>query len=223
MLLPMMSPTFRFRHASRSTILAILAFWTAFALVTLPVIAWATDDPNTEVTTGIPIVDVVLKVLGAVYVLLSTILLLVPKASKFAAALAPIVADLKGVTKHQAAVKEAVTGDMAAELKRAKTIPPPSNFGGDTRGFVRVSTLLAFVFTGAACALLTMAFGVFSSGCHSSQAKTACDAIRIADDACEAFVMVPLPDGTKERVPRAEIVRMATAQKAFRIQSGGAP
>jgi hypothetical protein len=181
----------------------------AFALVIWPISALA-DDPNTSVTTGIPIVDATLKVLGAIYVLLSTILLILPKTSKIAQILAGWVADLKGIVPQAAAVKEATTGAMAAKIKRESTIPPP-------RGFADVSILV-----GVSALVLTLVAIGLCAGCKTNPARTACDIVHIIDDGCQTFVEVPLPDGTKEKVPRAAIVKLASDTKAARL-SGGTP
>lgn len=180
----------------------------ALAVVIWPIAALA-DDPNTEVTSGIPIVDAILKILGAVYLILSTLLLMLPKTSQFAQVLGKLVADLKGVVPHAAAVKEATTGDMAAQIKRESTIPPP-------RGFVNVSILFGV----SLLALAVLAFGLWATGCKTNAAKTACDIVHIVDDGCQTFVQVPLPDGSIENVPRSEIVKLAKASKAMRLQQG---
>jgi len=183
--------------------LASVMIWPSIALA---------DDPNQAVTTGIPIVDATLKVLGAIYVLLSTILLILPKTSKLALGLASFVADLKGIVAQNAAVKEATTGAMAAKIKRESTVPPP-------RGFADASILVGLsVLT---LVLAELAFGLFATGCQTNAARTACDIVHIVDDGCQAFVEVPLPDGTTEKVPRSEIVRLAKASKAARLS--GAP
>lgn len=186
----------------------------ALACVFWPVSALA-NDPNQAVTTGIPIVDASLKVLGALYVLLSSILLLLPKTSKIALLIAGFVADLKKIVPEAAAVNEAKTGAMAQKIKRESTIPPPRS---DPRGFVGVSILVA---------LSVCAFGVVAlvalAGCKTNAARTACDIVHIVDDGCQTFVEVPLPDGTKERVPRAAIVRLAGETKAARLAAPGAP
>ncbi|HMI84883.1 MAG TPA: hypothetical protein VK550_12370 [Polyangiaceae bacterium] len=205
------SPSFvRFARPAR-----LLLMWiTCIALASVmiwPSIALA-DDPNQAVTTGIPIVDATLKVLGAIYVLLSTILLILPKTSKLALGLASFVADLKGIVAQNAAVKEATTGAMAAKIKRESTVPPP-------RGFADASILVGLsVLT---LVLAELAFGLFATGCKTNAARTACDIVHIVDDGCQAFVEVPLPDGTTEKVPRSEIVRLAKASKAARLS--GAP
>jgi hypothetical protein len=63
-------------------------------------------------------------------------------------------------------------------------------------------------------------------GCKTNAARTACDIVHIIDDGCQTFVEVPLPDGTKERVPRSAIVKLASDTKAARLSapaSSGAP
>lgn len=205
----MLDPSSSFIRLARPPRLLVWITCIAFALVIWPIAALA-DDPNTSVTTGIPIVDATLKVLGAIYVLLSTILLILPKTSKLAEIVARWVADLKGIVPQAAAVKEATTGEMARKLKRESTIPPP-------RGFAVVSVLACLT----VCAVAFVALGLFA-GCKTNAARTACDIVHIVDDGCEVFVNVPLPDGTVEKVPRAAIVRLASETKAARL-SGGAP
>lgn len=197
----------------------------ALAWVIWPITALA-DDPNQAVTTGIPVVDATLKVLGAIYVLLSTLLLILPKTSKLALGLASFVADLKGIVAQNAAVKEAKTGAMAEKIRRESSMPPP----GDTtvsptiptippppRGFASVPVLVGL----SVVVLAAVAFGLL--GCRTNVARTACDIVHIIDDGCDVFVKVPLPDGTIERVPRSEIVRLARETKAARLSGGGAP
>jgi hypothetical protein len=179
------------------------------AVVLWPIAALA-DDPNQAVTTGVPVIDAILKVLGAVYVLLSSLLLILPKTSKVALALATAFADWKGIVAQNAAVKEAMTGTMAVKLKRESSMPP-------ARGFARVSILVGL----SVLALGGVAFGLL--GCKTNIARTACDIVHIVDDGCDVFVKVPLPDGTVEKVPRAEIVRLARETKAARLSGGGAP
>lgn len=201
----------RFARPARLQTWKRVAFW---AVMIWPITALA-EDPNQAVTTGIPIVDVILKVLGAIYVLLSALLLVLPKTSKVALALASVVADLKGIVPQAAAVKEATTGAMAIKLKRESTIPPP-------RGFTEIDLLVSL---GVFSLLLMVALGIVASGCKTNPARTACDIVHIIDDGCQTFVQVPLPDGTVERVPRAEIVRLASATKAARVSAAdaGAP
>ncbi len=186
----------------------------ALACVFWPLSALA-DDPNQAVTTGVPIVDAILKVLGALYVLLSSILLLLPKTSKIALLIAGFVADLKKIVPEAAAVKEAKTGAMALKIKRESTIPPPPS---DPRGFAGVSILMGL----SVCALGMVALGALA-GCKTNAARTACDIVHIVDDGCQTFVEVPLPDGSKEKVPRAAIVRLANETKAARLAVPGAP
>jgi hypothetical protein len=192
--------------------------WITFASVIWPCVALA-DDPNQAVTTGIPIVDATLKVLGAIYVLVSTILLILPKTSSLALALARFAADWKGSVAQAAAVKEATTGAMAAKIKRESSMPPPrdATIPPPPRGFAGVSLLAGL----SVVALGGVAFGLL--GCKTNVARTACDIVHIVDDGCEVFVKVPLPDGTVEKVPRSEIVRLARETKAARLSGGGAP
>lgn len=196
-----------------------------FALMIWPITALA-DDPNQALTTGIPIVDAILKVIGALYALASLILLILPKASKLAEVIATVALDSKRVVADRAAVKEAKTGAMAERIRRESerpprerdsTIPPP-------RGFARVSILVVLSMAVLAV-LLPVAFGVFT-GCKTNPARTACDIVHIIDNGCDVFVQVPLPDGTTEKVPRAEIVKLAQTTKAVRLAApadGGAP
>lgn len=187
----------------------------ALASVIWPISALA-DDPNQAVTTGVPIVDAILKVLGALYVLVSTLVLILPKTSKLAPGLARFAADLKGVVAQNAAVKEAMTGAMAVKMKRESTVPPP-------RGFASVSSIVGL----SVLAVGMLAYGLFITGCKTNAARTACDIVHIVDDGCQAFVEVPLPDGTTERVPRAQIVKLARETKAVRLSApapdSGAP
>lgn len=167
--------------------------------------------------TGIPIVGTILKVLGAVYVLLSALILVLPKNSKVALLLARIVADLKDIVAQNAAVKEATTGAMAMKMKRESTIPP-------ARGFANVTILIGL--SVLAVILADLAIGLSVTGCKTNPARTACDIVHIIDDGCQTFVEVPLPDGTKEKVPRSAIVRLASDAKAARLAppaSSGAP
>jgi len=181
----------------------------AFALVLWPIAALA-DDANQAVTTGVPTLDAIFKVLGALYLLLSAILAFLPKTSKIAQVMARFVADLKNVVGEAAAVKEATTGAMAVKMKRASTIPPP-------RGFAGVSSIIGLT----VLALGMLAYGLFVAGCKTNAARTACDIVHIVDDGCQAFVEVPLPDGTSEKVPRAEIVKLAKTTKAVRLSGPG--
>lgn len=205
----MLDPFSSFVRLARPSRLLMWIPCIAFALVIWPISALA-DDPNQSVTTGIPIVDATLKVLGAIYVLLSTLLLIMPKTSQIAQMLGRWVADLKGIVPQAAAVKEATTGAMAIKMKRESTIPPP-------RGFAHVSILVGL----SVLALGAVAFGLL--GCKTNAARTACDIVHIVDDGCEVFVNVPLPDGTIEKVPRAAIVRLASETKAARLSGAGAP
>jgi hypothetical protein len=195
-----------------------------FALMIWPIPALA-DDPNQAVTTGIPIVDAILKVIGALYALASLILLILPKASKLAEVIATIGFDSKGVVREAAAVKEAKTGAMAERIRRESSMPPPRESRDATippppRGFANVSVL-----AGLSVGALGVAFGLL--GCKNNVARTACDIVHIVDEGCDYFVQVPLPDGTIEKVPRAEIVKLAKATKAARLSlsapDGGAP
>jgi hypothetical protein len=197
------------------TCIAFASVWPSSALA---------DDPNQAVTTGIPIVDATLKVLGAIYVLVSTILLILPKTSSLALALARFAADWKGIVPQAAAVKEAKTGAMAAKIKRESSGPPPRESinppPSTPRGFADVAILVdlsVLVLAGA------VAFGFIVTGCKTNAARTACDIVHIVDDGCQTFVQVPLPDGTTEKVPRSAIVRLASETKAARLSGGGAP
>ena len=194
-----------------------LRFWIAAIALTLflPSVAWA-EDPNTAVTTGVPTLDAILKILGAVYVLLSAIVTILPKTSKLAILLAQLVADLKGVVPTAATVKEASTGEMAAKMKRASTIPPPK---GHERAMAEV-TALGVALAAIGAMLIGLCVAMVVSGCKGNmqEAKTACAIVSMVDHACEGFIEVPLPDGTVERVERDEIVRVAKAHKAFRLQ-----
>jgi hypothetical protein len=201
----MLDPSSSFVRLARPARLLAWITCIVFALMIWPFAALA-DDPNTSVTTGIPIVDAILKVLGAIYAILSAILLILPKTSSLAQGLAKFAIDAKGA----AAVKEAKTGAMAARLKRESTIPPP-------RGFADMSILVVL----SVCALGVVAIGGLP-GCKTNPARTACDIVHIIDDGCEVFVNVPLPDGTVEKVPRAAIVRLASETKAARL-SGATP
>lgn len=205
----MLDPSSSFARFARPARLLMWSTCVALTAVLWPLSALA-DDPNQAVTTGIPIVDATLKVLGALYVLLSTLLLVLPKTSKFAQVVATWVADMKGVVAQAAAVKEATTGAMAVKMKRDSTIPPP-------RGFANVSILVGL----SVVALGAVAFGLL--GCKTNAARTACDIVHIVDDGCEVFVNVPLPDGTTEKVPRSAIVRLASETKAARLSGAGAP
>jgi hypothetical protein len=202
----MLDPFSSFVRLARPTRLLAWITCIVFALMIWPFAALA-DDPNTSVTTGIPIVDAILKVLGAIYAILSAILLILPKTSGLAQGLAKFAIDAKGA----AAVKEAKTGAMAARLKRESTIPPP-------RGFAEFWPLLGLTLM----TITSIALGVWALGCKSNAARTACDIVHIVDDGCEVFVNVPLPDGTVERVPRAAIVQLASETKAARL-SGATP
>jgi hypothetical protein len=207
----MLDPTSSFVRLARPPRL-IWITCIAFAAVCWPLAALA-DDPNQAVTTGVPIVDAILKVLGAVYAILSAVLLILPKTSKLAQGLATFAVDSKGA----AAVKEATTGKMAARLKRESTSPPP-------RGFAAVSVLAGLCWV--AIAFVVVAYGLFLTSCKTNPARTACDIVHIIDDGCQTFVEVPLPDGTKEKVPRSAIVRLASDTKAARLAapaSSGAP
>lgn len=207
----MLDPTSSFVRLARPPRL-IWITCIALAAVCWPLAALA-DDPNQAVTTGVPIVDAILKVLGAVYAILSAVLLILPKTSKLAQGLATFGVDSKGA----AAVKEATTGKMAARLKRESTSPPP-------RGFANVTILIGL--SVLAVILADLAIGLSVTGCKTNPARTACDIVHIIDDGCQAFVEVPLPDGTKEKVPRSAIVRLATDTKAARLAppaSSGAP
>lgn len=186
----------------------------ALGAVLWPIAAFADADPNQAVTTGIPIVDAILKVLGLVYAILSAVLLILPKTSKVAQGLATFAVDAKGA----AAVKEATTGKMAERLKRESTQPPP-------RGFADLIVIGGLSVIG----LGVVAIGLlFATGCKTNAARTACDIVHIVDEGCQTFVEVPLPDGTKEKVPRSAIVRLASETKAARLAapapaSSGAP
>jgi hypothetical protein len=184
-----------------------------------PINALAAEDPNQAVTTGIPIVDAILKVLGAVYAICSLILLILPKASKFAEVIATVALDSKGVIREAAAVKEAKTGAMAERIRRESSMPPPRDSVPPTmpRGFARVPILVGL----SAVALAAVAIGLL--GCKTNAARAACDIVHIVDNGCDVFVQVPLPDGTVEKVPRSEIVRLARETKAARLSGGGAP
>jgi len=206
----MLDPSSSFIRLARPARLLAWITCIVFALTIWPFAALA-DDPNTSVTTGIPTIDAILKVLGALYVLLSAILMLLPKTSKLAQGIARFVADLKNVVGEAAAVKEATTGAMAVKMKRESTIPPP-------RGFANVTILVGL----SVLAVGMLAFGLLVMGCKTNAARTACDIVHIVDDGCEVFVNVPLPDGTVEKVPRAAIVRLASETKAARL-SGATP
>ena len=47
-------------------------------------------------------------------------------------------------------------------------------------------------------------------------AKPACDVVKVADEAC-GILLVVLPDGGTEQVPRAELVKLATARRTMRL------
>ena len=211
----MLDPSSSFVRFARPARLLMWSTCIALAAVLWPIAALA-DDPNQAVTTGIPVVDAILKVLGVIYVLLSTLLLILPKTSKLALVLASIATDWKGVVAQNAAVNEAKTGAMAEKIKRESTIPPPHESTiSPPRGFARVSILVGL----SVLALGGVAFGLL--GCKTNAARTACDIVHIVDNGCDVFVNVPLPDGTTEKVPRSAIVRLASETKAARLS--GAP
>jgi hypothetical protein len=195
------------------TCIALASIWPSDALA---------EDPNQAVTTGIPVVDAILKVIGALYALLSLILLILPKASKFAEVIATVAIDSKGVVREAAAVKEAKTGAMAEKIRRESSMPPPrdSETIPPPRGFADVAILFGI-------GVLVLAGLAFEIGCKTNPARTACDIVHIIDDGCDIFVQVPLPDGTTERVRRAEIVKLAKETRAARLSGGehdgGAP
>lgn len=210
----MLDRTSSFIRFARPPLLWIWIACIVLAATLWPIAAFA-DDPNHAVTTGVPVIDAILKVLGALYVLISAVLLVLPKTSKVALWLARIVADLKGIVPEAAAVKEATTGAMAVKLKRASTMPPPND-----RGFADLLVIGGIGLVG----LCALAFGLF--GCKTNPARTACDIVHIVDEGCQTFVEVPLPDGTREKVPRSAIVRLASETKAARLAapaSSGAP
>lgn len=214
----MLDPTSSFDRLARPTRLLMWITCIAFALVIWPITAFA-DDPNQAVTTGIPIVDAILKVIGALYALASLVLLILPKASKLAEVIATVALDSKRVVAERAAVKEAKTGAMAERIRRESSMPPPRDATiPPPRGFARVS-ILAVLSAAMLAALLPVAFGVL--GCKTNPARAACDLVHIIDDGCDVFVKVPLPDGTTEKVPRAEIVKLARETKAARLSGGG--
>jgi hypothetical protein len=207
----MLDPSSSFVRLARPP--RLLMMWIACIVMAVlwPSAALA-EDPNQAVTTGVPTIDAIFKVLGALYLLLSAILAFLPKTSKIAQIMARFVADLKNVVGEAAAVKEAMTGAMAVKLKRESTIPPP-------RGFANVTIVVGL----SVLALGMVAFGLLNiTGCKTNAARTACDIVHIVDDGCQAFVEVPLPDGTIEKVPRAEIVKLAKTTKAVRLAGPGA-
>lgn len=218
----MLDPSSSFVRFARPARLLMWIACIAFALVIWPITAFA-EDPNQAVTTGIPIIDAILKVLGALYAVLSLIVLILPKTSKLAEVFATVAADSKGVVREAAAVKEAKTGAMAERIRRESSMPPPRDSATipPPRGFANVTVLMGLSML-ALVLLDVVAFGLFTAGCKNNVARTACDIVHIVDDGCDVFVQVPLPDGTTERVPRAEIVKLARETKAARL-SGGAP
>jgi hypothetical protein len=196
---------------------------TVLALMIWPIVDAFADDPNQAVTTGFPLIDAILKVIGAVYAVLSLIVVILPKTSKLAQVFATIAVDSKGVVAERAAVKEAKTGAMAERIRRESSMPPPRDTTTipppASRAF---STLEAIAFSSAFALLALMALAILSTDCKTNPARTACDIVHIVDEGCDIFVQVPLPDGTVEKVPRAEIVKLAKATKTARLSGGGA-
>ncbi len=220
----MLVPSSSFVRFARPARLLMWSACIALAWVIWPSAALA-EDPNQAVTTGIPVVDAILKVIGALYALASLVLLILPKASKLAEVIATVAIDSKGVVREAAAVKEAKTGAMAERIRRESSMPPPRDPSDATlpppppRGFASVP-ILAVLAGMSVVAMVGVAIGL---GCKTNAARAACDIVHIVDNGCDVFVQVPLPDGTVEKVPRVEIVRLARETKAARLSGGGAP
>jgi hypothetical protein len=118
-----------------------------------------------------------------------------------------LLVEALGGSQSGAAVAAVGGTETKAQISRMPPPPPKPN------GYIYLPGL----FMVASVTIVVGAILFYLSGCSSPQAKSACDAVRIADDACSAFVTVPLPDGTQEKVPRAKVVKLAEETKAARL------
>lgn len=182
------------------------------AMVMLSVTAFATPKDELPVT-GVTWMDTTLKFMGAAYVFVSAVVLFLPRTLPLAQALAKYIADFKDVTADKAVKKAIAAGTIEVAGISGNVVSVRPGRGGQA-GFVDLPALLI----AGICGLFAIWFVSWISACAATQ--PACDAIHVADDACQAFI-VKLPDGTTERVPSSELVKVAMAHRQARLHGVG--